>query len=153
MCVCVCVLSGHGRSPRSKPQQQPRPKYNPKPCTLIRVRPFGADVDLECDDPKHMQWLYETSLKRAVAHGIEGALPERERERRGERKTDTVLALVCAARALPHAHGIQGLIARCLCVNACCGPRVFEHAHITYALCHWLAHPPLQVSRSNSRRV
>lgn len=40
-------------------------------CTC-RVRPFGADVDLECDDPKHMQWLYEASLKRAQAHGIEG---------------------------------------------------------------------------------
>ena len=39
---------------------------------LIRVHPFGTDVDLECDDPKHMQWLYETSLKRAQAHGIEG---------------------------------------------------------------------------------
>ena len=38
----------------------------------IRVHPFGTDVDLECDDPKHMQWLYETSLKRAQAHGIEG---------------------------------------------------------------------------------
>jgi len=37
-----------------------------------RVRPFGQEMDLECDDPKHMQWLYETSLKRAVAHGIEG---------------------------------------------------------------------------------
>jgi ubiquitin-activating enzyme E1 C len=39
------------------------------PC---RVRPFGADVDLDCDDPKHMQWLFEASLKRAQAHGIEG---------------------------------------------------------------------------------
>ena len=39
---------------------------------LIRVHPFDTDVDLECDDPKHMQWLYETSLKRAQAHGIEG---------------------------------------------------------------------------------
>ncbi|EKX42969.1 hypothetical protein GUITHDRAFT_111018 [Guillardia theta CCMP2712] len=37
-----------------------------------RVRPFGDDTDLECDDPKHMQWLYETALKRAQQFGIEG---------------------------------------------------------------------------------
>ena len=24
--------------------------------SLYRVQPFGANVELECDDPKHMQW-------------------------------------------------------------------------------------------------
>jgi len=36
-----------------------------------RAKPFGEDF-LECDNPKHMQWLYETALKRAEEHGIEG---------------------------------------------------------------------------------
>merc|ERR1712205_214045 len=58
-CACIHVHSGSG--------QADYPGTN-----LIRVHPFGTDVDLECDDPKHMQWLYETSLKRAQAHGIEG---------------------------------------------------------------------------------
>ena len=37
-----------------------------------RVKPFGDDVELDCDEPKHMNWLYENTLKRAQQHGIEG---------------------------------------------------------------------------------
>jgi len=36
-----------------------------------RAKPFGEQA-LECDDPRHMQWLYQAALARAEAHGIEG---------------------------------------------------------------------------------
>jgi len=36
-----------------------------------RAKPFG-DVPLDCDDPQHMQWLFQASEARAKQHSIEG---------------------------------------------------------------------------------
>ncbi|UXI22705.1 TP53-regulating kinase-like [Sarcoptes scabiei] len=36
-----------------------------------RDKPFG-EIELDCDDPVHLQWIYERALDRANEYGIEG---------------------------------------------------------------------------------
>lgn len=70
-----------------------------------RARPFGADVELDCDNSKHLQWLYEVSLKRAEAHGIEGvtlkfAQGVAKRIIPAIASTNAIVAAACAAECL-----------------------------------------------------
>jgi len=75
-----------------------------------RARPFGAEAELDCDDSKHLQWLYETSLKRANAHGIEGVTLKftqgvAKRIIPAIASTNAIVAAACATECLKLATG------------------------------------------------